>query len=636
MSYTDKEMRCFTQIAYADLAAGYESLRKNSPHTTSFPIKDVLEETLRIDPEASVDSLEYLSDMQLSNWEIRGVHDRNDTNGFYACIIETSEGEAVLGFRGSEGMNSVESVKYDWVYADLGLLNSLMTTQQEECNRFLEEYQKELDSYDSIVLTGHSLGGNLAEYSTIVSNKYGLDDNIQSCVSLDGPGFSNEFIEEHKEEILSISSKMTHYRWSLVGALLFDLPGVGYQFTDVKDIESDPYNCFTRHDTKYLSYSAEDSFLVGEQDLFSKFTSGVSKTVEVLPEGFGNTLISTIGIIWITVMSSKDEKGEFSEEKFAAFINNVFWSAETPDNLLKLGVDSDIVCLFTELQVFVKERNIEDFYSYIKEDPIRMIEVFASLDLTKKEVSSAVLKIFSAGAVAKLIISAVFPTLSMVLNVVAVAGIIYLVANHIVKNWDTICEKAKLIADYVQDEIAKLYNEAKHAVQSGINNWLGSVCTTAEKYITNGARVVNKFIDGAADFWDSFKEKAIDSVKTLLFAANPLIYIIASKVYKANKEPVRINIPRIRDCVDRMNNLARRVANIDSRLDNLYWRLAQNNIEKEEGIFTSLANMYNLFRADLNVDEGAAIKRKARALSDLYDGYESTEKWVVDNVPQKI
>jgi len=46
--------------------------------------------------------------------------------------------------------------------------------------------------------------------------------------------------------------------------------------------------------------------------------------------------------------------------------------------------------------------------------------------------------------------------------------------------------------------------------------------------------------------------------------------------------------------------------------------------------------MYNLFRADLNVDEGAAIKRKARALSDLYDGYESTEKWVMDNVPQKI
>jgi len=188
----------------------------------------------------------------------------------------------------------------------------------------------------------------------------------------------------------------------------------------------------------------------------------------------------------------------------------------------------------------------------------------------------------------------------------------------------------------VKDEIVKFYNEAKQAVQNGMNVWLGSVCTTAEKYITKGARVVNKFIDGAADFWDSFKEKAIDSVKTLLFVANPLIYIIASKVYKANKEPVRINIPRIRDCVDRMNNLARRVANIDSRLDNLYWRLAQNNIEKEEGIFTSLANMYNLFRADLNVDEGAAIKRKARALSDLYDGYESTEKWVMDNVPQKI
>ena len=46
--------------------------------------------------------------------------------------------------------------------------------------------------------------------------------------------------------------------------------------------------------------------------------------------------------------------------------------------------------------------------------------------------------------------------------------------------------------------------------------------------------------------------------------------------------------------------------------------------------------MYNLFRADLNVDEGQAIKRKARALSELFEDCEKTDKWVTSNVPQRI
>ena len=72
-------------------------------------------------------------------------------------------------------------------------------------------------------MTGHSLGGNLAEYATVMSYKYGLDKKIKQCASLDGPGFSDEFIKTNREHILAMSGVMKHYKWSLISGMLLDL-----------------------------------------------------------------------------------------------------------------------------------------------------------------------------------------------------------------------------------------------------------------------------------------------------------------------------------------------------------------------------------------------------------------------------
>jgi hypothetical protein len=51
-------------------------------------------------------------------------------------------------------------------------------------------------SAGNLYVTGHSQGGNNAQYVTIRS-KY--SDYISSCITLDGPGFSKQFVEESKE-----------------------------------------------------------------------------------------------------------------------------------------------------------------------------------------------------------------------------------------------------------------------------------------------------------------------------------------------------------------------------------------------------------------------------------------------------
>ena len=306
MGYTDLQSRAFTQIAYMNLDEKFVHYC-NINKTDSAPLSDLLS-------TSQYNTLKNLglSDAEINSWNISGVHNTNAKNGFYACIIETSPGNAAVGFRGSEDMGDLGNVANDWVGADIGLVNSTCTNQQKEVEQFLKTYKDQLNKYDNLAMAGHSLGGNLAEYATIVSYKYGLDDNIKQCVSMDGPGFSNEFILKYFKQIEKMSGVMYHPRWSFVGTMLNDLPGVKYQYAKVSNesnnIDDEPYNAATRHSTKYLVYDKDGQLAKGgEQDDLSKITSVISEGVDHLPAPIGNALITLVGGAWIGFAWAKEK-----------------------------------------------------------------------------------------------------------------------------------------------------------------------------------------------------------------------------------------------------------------------------------------------------------------------------------------
>lgn len=316
MGYSDREMRAFTQIAYLDLEKDYQRYCKS--HGVDKVSLAELRDTYNITKINDLVENGVVSEQQLEKWSISAICDDNDNSGFYACVIETGENEAVVGFRGSEDMMNLSNMKNDWVKADLGLLNSELTNQQAEVRNFLDENKTLLDGYDNLAMTGHSLGGNLAEYATIVSKEYGLNDNIKQCMSLDGPGFSNEFIEKYHQEIEEMSGVMSHPRWSFVGTLLNDLPGVEYGFVAVKNTDDgEKYGPATRHDTKYLDFEG-DYFKKGEQDWLSKTTSIISKGADKIPTPVGNAMVSILGGVLISVAWAKetfwDEHGNLTDE----------------------------------------------------------------------------------------------------------------------------------------------------------------------------------------------------------------------------------------------------------------------------------------------------------------------------------
>ena len=243
-SYSDAEMALTAQIAYLDMYEGEtvgEAISRIREDYKDKPgINASQEQMLKV-----ADQIEELAANGgvegYENWKAIAVRDDNDNTGFYGCMIETGEGDAVLSFRGTEPVDSDHLIK-DGI-ADLGLWNSKETRQQAQAAEFANDmYQKYGNKYDAYYMAGHSLGGNLAEHAAVFAPE-GM--NIQRCVSFDGPGFSNDYIIKNSDRIAARKGVIDHYQYSLVGSLLFPLPGTDFMVIDAHSEPGDGY--FARH-----------------------------------------------------------------------------------------------------------------------------------------------------------------------------------------------------------------------------------------------------------------------------------------------------------------------------------------------------------------------------------------------------
>ena len=213
------------------------------------------------------------------NWKVVDYCDKNDSTGFYGCMIDDGKGNALLGYRGSESYDLVQKIK-DWKDADLGLLNNELTRQQKDASDFTRKmYDKYGDRYDSYSFSGHSLGGNLAEHSSITAPE-GMKGKIDHAISYDGPGFSEEYIKAHKKDIENAKDYIDQYQWSLVGALLFPIDGT-FQTIKAHDDpgEKGVKSMVWRHSTKNVEL--KDGQVQGdEQREFEKNIGDLSKKLD--------------------------------------------------------------------------------------------------------------------------------------------------------------------------------------------------------------------------------------------------------------------------------------------------------------------------------------------------------------------
>ncbi len=212
--------------------------------------------------------LNIQNNIYYSDWQILRIDDNNEENGCYAITLLPPDSDtAIIAFRGSES-DSLSIFINDWVIADFGLYAGEITAQQSTAYDIVDSILKDESLKDyNFVLTGHSLGGNLAAHCTINT----MNSRILSCTSFDGPNFADGYVAAHSDEISLNANKITHYQWSVVGAIFKDVEGSSNFSIKVRDDLF--FNHFTKHELmdKYCKESVEfdDNGNVIEDDMYA-------------------------------------------------------------------------------------------------------------------------------------------------------------------------------------------------------------------------------------------------------------------------------------------------------------------------------------------------------------------------------
>lgn len=188
--------------------------------------------------------IEYVrSNEKLQNTKIEACYD--DGNGGRSVLFHnTTDNEAIAVYRGT---GSGKEWKDNFEGGSLTDQTDQVSTAQQE--GALEWFRSQnLDQYDSVTVSGHSKGGNKAKYVTL------MDDSVDRCLSFDGQGFSDEFVNKYQEKIAQNQYKIQNHNIAgdYVNILLNDVGErfyyEGYNYGDGKFIENHCPNTYMKFD----------------------------------------------------------------------------------------------------------------------------------------------------------------------------------------------------------------------------------------------------------------------------------------------------------------------------------------------------------------------------------------------------
>lgn len=125
--------------------------------------------------------------------EISVARKLDENNVRALCYTDPKDENPVIVFRGTGGTADAWTDNFEGAfYSD--------TDIQQTANDFVEF---ECGMYRDIVVTGHSKGGNMAQYVTVKQC-----DRIKECVSYDGQGFGEKFTGQNDDQIAMASPKI--------------------------------------------------------------------------------------------------------------------------------------------------------------------------------------------------------------------------------------------------------------------------------------------------------------------------------------------------------------------------------------------------------------------------------------------
>jgi len=164
-------------------------------------------------------SLLVILKKEYANWKITRIANDNlpEQTGFYGCTFIPEHGLPVVAFRGSEMLGDKDH-RNDYE-TNMALAYTIETPQQKKAAEYLRRYA---DAFpEGYVMTGHSLGGNLAMYGAIVCCK--AQQNLNACMAFNAPGFNRDFINAHASGLQKAATRLFNYQnhFDLISSIFY-------------------------------------------------------------------------------------------------------------------------------------------------------------------------------------------------------------------------------------------------------------------------------------------------------------------------------------------------------------------------------------------------------------------------------
>lgn len=337
-----------------------ESGKKYTDFTTGQEWKDIIE-AIRSDP-------------QLNNVRITDTYD--DGNGGKAVLFENpSDSEAVVVFKGT---GSPTEWKDNFMGgAGTGHPDGVTTTQQQNALDWYRSLNKE--NYETITVSGHSKGGNKAKYVTL------MDESVDRCISFDGQGFSDEFVDKYAEQIAKQQYKIENHNIDKdpVNILLNDIGHTiyykGYNYGSKNLFEHHTPNAFMHFDSNgnfCMVLGKQSSDLKNIDEFFNNYLRSLSDTekkgtMEFLGSlfeiGMGNrsTKNGTELINEILDVLTDGDNVDYSAKLLAYFLRYEQENPEVAETIRNLMKEMDFGDFINTTDMILEIVNSEEFNQYL-------------------------------------------------------------------------------------------------------------------------------------------------------------------------------------------------------------------------------------------------------------------------------
>lgn len=309
MSFSDKELLMLSNYAYfnCSVAEGKigDTIATLKDENGNFDKNKIAEQGAVSMNMTEAEAIKFLGDLEkdekLKNMHVARKVDEGGIRGI--CYANENEKEACVIFRGTGGTYGAWNDNLQGEYlADTGMQKIAKDFVQYECGTF-----------NNLYVSGHSKGGNLAQYTTIMCSA-----QVAKCVSFDGQGFGKEFLKEHKKEVEQSKNKITSVSAynDFVNILLTPIAATRI-FVENKGVKEDGHSSMTLlNSIKFNEDGSINNASKTSQGLISRFLENTSDmavdVIDMLPNKGGRIVTDLLAATVASILS--DEKSEEFEQ----------------------------------------------------------------------------------------------------------------------------------------------------------------------------------------------------------------------------------------------------------------------------------------------------------------------------------